>query len=104
MTIAEKMPTVTSSEEYAGRKEWLAAIDTLIEEVTEWSHSLGWRTAVHYHKAVDEIWPDRRREENEEYVVPLLDIITEQEYSGLAREVKLVMEPVFLILQETSAG
>ena len=92
MTVAEKIPILQLSENSTEREEWVQAISTLIAEVTEWSHSLGWRTAVHDTGIIDESWPEQSQKE---YIVPVLDIITEQNYSGLAREVKLVIEPVF---------
>ncbi len=88
MTVAEKIPPPEPAEKDAGREEWIHAVDTLIEEVTAWSHLQGWRTVARETQIVDETT-------QQEYTTLVLDIITEADYSGLCREVKLVVEPIF---------
>ena len=48
----------------------------------------GWRTAAREKQIADETT-------QKEYTTLVLDIITEPDYSGLCREVKLVIEPAF---------
>ena len=88
MTIAEKIPPAVPAEERTEQREWLQAVEALVTEVTKWSHSQGWRTAARTKRVMDESL-------QKEYTMPVLDIITEREYRGLSREVKLVVEPVF---------
>ena len=87
MTVAEKMPTLQSSEKAAGREEWSQSVDDLIANMAKWSHTQGWRTAVRDTEVIDE-------STQQEHKMPVLDILTEREYAGLSREVKLVVEPV----------
>lgn len=86
MTVAEKMPAA-QAEKNTGRDEWIHAVDALMTQVTEWSHLQGWRTVTHEKQIVDETTQQKHE-------IPVLDIITEREYAGLSREVKLVVEPV----------
>ncbi len=88
MTVAEKMPAAATVVEHTGREEWLYAVDALMDQVTQWSHLQGWRTIAHEKQIVDETT-------HKEYKTLVLDIITEPDYSGLCREVKLVVEPIF---------
>lgn len=88
MITVEKMPTVAPSEEHAGREEWVQAVDDLMADVMEWSRLQGWRTVPREKQIVD----DSTKQGYESLV---LDIITEPDYSGLCREVKLVVEPIF---------
>lgn len=87
MTVAEKMPTLQSSEKAAGREEWSQSVDDLIANMAKWSHTQGWRTAVRDTEVIDE-------STQQEHKMPVLDILTEREYAGLSREVKLVVKPV----------
>ena len=88
MTVAEKIPILPASEKASGREEWLSAVEVLMTEVTQWSHLQGWRTVAREKQIVDETT-------QQEYTTLVLDIITEADYSGLCREVKLVVEPMF---------
>lgn len=88
MTVAEKTPTLEPAAKDAGQEEWLRAVDSLMSDVTQWSHTQGWRTIAHEKQIVDGTT-------HKEYTTLVLDIITEPGYSGLCREVKLVVEPVF---------
>ena len=87
MTVAGKIPTPKPAGTVAGREEWVQAVNDLIADMTEWSHTQGWRTATRDTEVVDE-------STRLEYTMPILDILTEREYAGLSREVKLVAEPV----------
>ena len=88
MTVAEKIPIAAPAMEHTGREEWLYAVNALMDQVTQWSRLQGWRTVAHEKQIVDE-------STQKEYEVLVLDIITEPDYSGLCREVKLVVEPIF---------
>ena len=88
MTVAEKTPTSQSPEKAAEREEWVRAVDKLMEEVKTWSHLQGWRTVGYEKQILDD-------STQQEYEALVLDIITEPDYSGLCREVKLIVEPAF---------
>ena len=84
MTVAEK--TIQTTEESSSVR-WLHAVDVVLGEVTKWSYEQGWRTVTRGKQAVEE--------SSQEYTMPVLDIITDKNYMGLCREVKLVLEPIF---------
>ncbi len=88
MTIAEMTPIVSQVEEHEKGEEWVQAVDALMTQVTQWSRLQGWQTTAHEKQIVDETT-------HKEYTTVILDIITEPDYSGLCREVKLVVEPIF---------
>ena len=81
-------PALQPAKNAAEREEWVQAVDALMDQVTQWSRLQGWRTVAHEKHIVDETT-------HKEYTTLVLDIITESDYSGLCREVKLVVEPVF---------
>lgn len=95
MAIAEKMPAASQLEEH-GREEWVQAVDALMDQVTQWSRLQGWRTIAHEKQIVEETT-------HKEYATLVLDIITEPDYSGLCRDVKLVIEPIFFDAARTSS-